>query len=112
MKRGWIISLWCVLALMLSLIHAPVMFSPEVRKASLWIAFGFNLYLALEVLSVAGIWFLRWWGAYINLFIFFTEGLGLIGNWFTGYSFKIALVHHGVGVLIIFLSHKRLRSGL
>jgi hypothetical protein len=63
-------------------------------------------------LACSGIAFLRWWGSYLLVFVFFKETLQYVLQLEMGIIFKITWILHGLGLILVYVYHKRMRTGL
>jgi hypothetical protein len=112
MKLPWPLKIWLYVSLLFTAFHFPHLFSPQIRMGSPFGALAFSVFFAIEVLACSGIAFMRWWGSYLLVFVFFKETLQYVLELEMGIIFKITWVLHGLGLILVYVFHKRMRTGL
>lgn len=112
MKLPWPLKIWFYITLIITACHFPHLFSPQIRMGPSWAAPAFSLFFAIEVLACSGIAFMRWWGGYFLIFVFFKESIDFCLDVEMGIIFKTSWILHGLGIILVYSYHKRMRPGL
>lgn len=85
-ERPKLITIVCVLGFAASVLSFPSIFSPFIKKKGAWFPAFSGAMVALEFISVVGVWYLKRWG--ISLYLGAAMGHQIIWLWMDTWSFS------------------------
>lgn len=80
-KRPLYISILCVIGFLWVVISFPSVFSPEVKRSSVFLPALYGIIIASQFIALIGVWHMKQWGVNWFIGVFFLKTIvGVVGS--------------------------------
>jgi uncharacterized membrane protein (DUF2068 family) len=105
-KRPIVLTVFCIIGILWSLVNFIMVFSPFIKKLSDWAPAIYGIIVALQFISFIGIWHMKRWGVHLYIIAFFAKQIFAIVINDIGTMAIIGIIL-SVGFLVFFFIYYR-----